>query len=381
MELFILDESFRSLYNLDAFESLIWTERYNGCGNFEFYTPVNQSILQVVNTIQKKMESKLDCYAWLKESSTTMVIEDLEITTDVETGNHLIVSGRGLESLLERRIIWEQTILNGNLQNGIQKLINEALINPKIADRKIPKFLFSASTNDYIKSLSLRVQYTGDNLYDSILTLCDTYQLGFDVSLDLNDNFVFTLTYGEDRSYSQDQNPYVIFSPKYENIVNSDYLESAKTLKNVTLVAGEDEDTGYYETSNASGGTTAYIGGDAVRRTRIVGSGSGMARRELYTDARDIQSEVNGRKLSDSEYDALLDQRGSEKLAENTYTKVFTGEIEATKTFVYGKDFFKGDVVQIVNEYGMESKVRVSEVVRVQDANGYKMYPTFQVVE
>lgn len=361
MELFVMDDKFKSLYNLDTFESLIWTERYNGCGNFEFYTPVNQSILQVVSAIQQKMEAKLDCYAWLKESQTTMVIEDLEITTDVETGNHLIVSGRGLESLLERRIIWEQTILNGDLQNGVKKLINEAVINPKILDRKIPKFIFSDSTKKVITDLTIRAQYTGDNLYDTILKICDTYQLGFDVFLDVNDNFVFSLTHGEDRSYGQDINPYVVFSPKYENIVNSDYLESAKTLKNVTLVAGEDS-------------------GD-IRKTRIVGSASGLSRRELYTDARDIQSEVNGGTLSDEEYNALLDQRGNEKLSEHVYTKVFTGEIEATKTFVYGTDFFKGDVVQIVNEYNMESKVRVSEVVRVQDTNGYSMYPTFQVVE
>lgn len=360
MEVFVMDETFRSLYNLDMFESLIWTERYNGCGNFEFYTPINQAILQVVSTIQKKMEAKLDCYAWLKGSESTMIIEDLQMTTDTETGNHLIVSGRGLESLLERRIIWDQTVLNGNLQNGVQRLINEAIINPKIAARKIPKFLFSASTNEFIKTLTIRAQYTGDNLYDTILTICDTYQLGFDVTLDLDNNFVFTLTKGEDRSYDQEKNPYVVFSPKYENIINSDYLESAKTLKNVTLVAGEDEGTS--------------------RRTRIVGSASGLARRELYTDARDVQSEVEGGKLSDTEYNSLLDQRGSENLAENTYTKVFTGEIEATKTFVYGTDFFKGDVVQIVNEYDMESKVRVSEVVRVQDTNGYSMYPTFQVV-
>lgn len=361
MELFVLDESFKSLYNLDSFESLIWTERYNGCGNFEFYTPVSQSILQVVSTIQKKMEQRLDCYVWLKESKTTMIIEDMEITTDAETGNHLIVSGRGLESLLERRIIWNQTVLNGDLQNGVQKLVNDAIINPSISDRKIPKFLFQPSTNGYINGLTIRAQYTGDNLYDTILTICDTYQIGFDVSLDLNNDFVFSLTYGEDRSYGQEKNPYVIFSPKYENIINSDYLESIKTLKNVTLVAGEDE--------------------GASRRTRIVGSSNGLARRELYTDARDIQSEIEDRKLSDEEYNALLDQRGAENLSENLYTKVFTGEIEATKTFVYGRDFFKGDTVQIVNEYEMESIVRVSEVVRVQDKNGYSMYPTFQVIE
>lgn len=361
MEIFILDENFKSLYNLDMFESLIWTERYNGYGNFEFYIPIGDTILQVINTIQKKMESKVDCYAWLKESQNAMIIEDLEITTDSETGNHLIMSGRGLESLIERRIVWEQTNLSGNLQNGVQKLLNDAIINPKVGDRKISKFLFSASTDTYIKGLTFEAQYTGDNLYDVLLNICDTYQLGFDVSMDQNNNFVFMLTRGADRSYSQDANPYVIFSPKYENIINSDYLESAKTLKNVTLVAGEGE--------------------GLARRTRTVGSGKGLARRELYTDARDIQSETEEGKLTDAKYNALLDQRGSENLAENVYTKVFTGEIEATKTFVYNEDFFIGDVVQIVNEYNMEARVRVSEVVRVQDANGYSMYPTFQVIE
>lgn len=360
MEIFVMDEEFRSIYNLDIFESLIWTERYNGYGDFEFYTPVNQAILQVVNTIQKKMENGLDCYVWLKGSETTMIIEDLEITTNTETGNHLIVSGRGLESILERRIIWDQTILNGKLQNGVQRLINDAIINPKITERRIPKFIFAQSTDEYITSLTLRAQYTGDNLYDTILTLCDIYQLGFDISLDLNNNFIFSLKYGEDRSYNQEKNPYVVFSPNYENIIDSDYLESIKTLKNVTLIAGEDS--------------------GMARRTRVIGTAIGLCRRELYTDARDIQSETEDGPISDAEYNNLLDQRGAEKLSENVYTKAFTGEIEATKTFVYNRDFFKGDIVQIVNEYGIESKARVSEIIRAQDTSGYSVYPTFQAV-
>lgn len=361
MELFVLDENFNSLYNLDVFESLIWTERYNGCGNFEFYTPVNKEILEVVYAIQKKMESKIDTYAWLKDSETTMIIEDLEITTSIETGNHLIVSGRGLESILDRRIIWDRTVLNSKLQYAIQRLLNENVINPKIAERKIPNFTFLESTDEYITSLKLSAQYTGDNLYSTLLEICDVFQLGFDVSLDQNGNFVFMLKHGQDRSYDQDKNPYVIFSPKYENIINSDYLESIKTLKNVTLVAGEDS-------------------GDDRRRL-VVGNASGFARRETYTDARDIQSETDDGNLSDADYNSALEQRGNERLADHQYTKTFTGEIETSKTFVYNEDFFIGDVVQIVNEYGMESKVRVSEIVRVQDTTGYSTYPTFQVIE
>lgn len=379
MEIFILDNKFKSLYNLDVFESLIWTERYRGYGDFEFYTPVNQAILQIVSTVQEKMESNLDCYAWLKESGTAMVIEELEIKTDVETGNHLIMSGRGLESLLERRIVWEQTILNGKLQNEVKKLITDAIIDPKIFNRKISNFAFLISDNEYIKSLFIKAQYTGDNLYEVMVSICEAYDLGFDVYLGLNNEIIFSLTCGEDRSYDQEKNQYVIFSPNYENIANSDYLESSKTLKNVALVAGEGEGTD--------------------RITKIVGSGEGLSRRELYVDARDIQQEDAGGGYSETtnssggttvyietsnppneDYYDLLQQRGIEKLAENKYTKTFTGEVEALKTFVYGKDFFKGDIVQVVNEYGMESKVRVSEFIRTQDTDGYKTYPTFEVV-
>ena len=66
MELFIIDNEFRSLYNIDVFESFIWTERYNGYGNFEFYTTVSDTMMGIIATIQEKMEAKLDCYVWLQ---------------------------------------------------------------------------------------------------------------------------------------------------------------------------------------------------------------------------------------------------------------------------------------------------------------------------
>lgn len=272
-----------------------------------------------------------------------------------------MMSGRGLESILERRIIWNMTVLSGNLQSGVQKLLNDAIISPNISDRKIPNFTFSSSDNEHITSLVLNAQRTGDNLYEAVYEICDAYDLGFDVTLNSNNVFVFSLTYGEDRSYDQNKNQYVIFSPKYENMLNSDYLESIKTLKNVNLVAGEDS--------------------GELRKTRTIGSASGLSRREMYTDARDIQSETNDGTLTDEEYNKLLDQRGIEKMSENIYIKAFTGEIKAINTFVYNEDFFKGDIVQIVNEYGMEAKARVLEVIRSQDSEGINVYPTFQVVD
>ena len=68
---------------------------------------------------------KDDYYLWLKESDQTMIVEDRKIESDAENGNHFTVTGRSLESILERRIIWKQTILSGNFQNGIKKLLDE----------------------------------------------------------------------------------------------------------------------------------------------------------------------------------------------------------------------------------------------------------------
>lgn len=361
MRILVLDHLFRSVVLLDVFESLIWTERYQEAGDFEVYTPINEEILWLNDFVQSQSEKELDTYVYLKGSDQLMIVESMELRTEVETGDRMIMSGRSLESILDRRIIWTQTVLNGKLQNGVQKLLNENAINPSIGDRKIDGLSMILSTDSAVTSLDLRAQYTGDNLYDTVVAICKTYDIGFRIVLNDQNQFVFSLYKGTDRSYDQLQNPYVIFSPKFENVINSSYLESSKTLKNVALVAGEDEGTS--------------------RRTRTVGSKKGLARRELYVDARDIQSETEeGTPIPEAEYNAQLDQRGSEKLAENVYTKIFEGDIESTKTFVYGRDFFKGDVVQFLNEYGIQAKVRIMEIVRSQDTNGYNMYPTFSVL-
>lgn len=352
MEVFVLDTNFIKVHVIDNFESLIWTERYYECGDFELYMSSDPAILGMIQQ---------DYYLMYKDSSQIMIVEEIQITTNIETGTHIIISGRSLESILDRRIIWNQTILNGNLQNGIKKLINENVISPSIADRAISNFIFEDSTDTAITGLSIQAQFTGDNLYDALRDICKVFEIGFKITLDSQNRFVFSLYSGVDRSYDQTALPRVIFSPKFDNLLSSNYLESQKTLKNVTLVAGED--------SNQN------------RRTRIVGSGSNLARRELYTDARDIQSETEEGPLPDSEYNAQLDQRGAEKLAENQTTITFEGQVEPFQTFVYRRDFFIGDIVQITNEYGIKQKVRVIETVRSEDTSGYEMYPTFSVVE
>lgn len=184
---------------------------------------------------------KQDYYLQSKESEHVMIVEKIQITSDTEDGNHVTVTGRSLESILDRRIVWGQKLLSGNLQNGIKTLLNENVISPSDSNRKIPNFIFKESTDPAITKLKLEAQYTGDNLYDVIQKICEEQGIGFKITLNDEKQFVFELYAGSDRSYDQTENPYVIFSPKFENIINSNYIESKASLKTVTLVGGEGE--------------------------------------------------------------------------------------------------------------------------------------------
>lgn len=351
MELFVLNADFESIAVIDTYESMIWTDRYNAYGDFEIYFAMDENLLEYI---------KEDYYLWLKDSEHSMIIEDIKIDADTEEGNRLIVTGRSLESILERRIIWGQRIFSGNLQNAIQTMLNENIISPSVADRKIANFIFVPSTDSKITSLTIDNQYTGDDLYTVVKGLCEENNIGFKIVLTDDNQFAFSLYAGADRSYDQTENPYVVFSPNFENIINSNYFSSKAGYRNVTLVAGEGE--------------------GASRKTTVVGSASGLDRRELFTDARDISSDTEDGTLSDAEYIAQLRTKGLKNLADHMITTAFEGEVEVTRLFKYGEDFFIGDIVQIANEYGNENSAYISELIISNSDEGLSIYPTFKTI-
>lgn len=352
MELLIMDENFAGVSTLDIFESLIWTDRYYACGDFEIYMPCSEKMLSTL---------KQDMYLYLRESEHIMIIEDIQIDTDVEDGAHLTVTGRSLESILDRRVIWNLTTLSGGLQAGIKQLLNENAISPSDPARAIPNLIFEDSTDSKITNLSLNAQYYGENLYDVICEICESNEIGFKITLNESNQMVFALYAGTDRSYEQTENPYVIFSPGFDNLLNSNYISSKKTLKTVTMITGEgegsDKKKAVAECSN--------------------GAGSGLNRREMHTDASGISQTDGENTISDEAYTALLQRQGVDELAQNTRTESFEGEVSSGRTYTYGTDYFMGDIVQNVNEFNIKATSRVTEYIMSQDESGIERYPTF----
>lgn len=349
-----MDTNFKMVSILDVFISFIWTDRYYEYGDFELYTRVSTDILSKIQS---------EYYLLNKESEHLMIVENIEIETDLEDGHTVKITGRSLESILDRRIVWSSTIISGNIQDCIKKLLNDNIISPSISERKIDNFIFDTSNNSKITNTIIEeTEYNGDNLYEIISGLCSANDIGFKVVLNKSNQFVFSLYVGEDRSYEQTKNPYVTFSPEFDNLINSNYVESIQDYKNVTLVVGEKDD-------------------NDILKTASTGNVSGLSRRELYTEATDInQKQEDDTTLTDEEYKNLLIQRGNEALLEHKISVTFDGEFDATQMYTYNKDFFMGDVVQVANEYGIESKARIIEFIQSQDTNGYSMYPTFSIM-
>ena len=352
MNALILNQEFQSFSIVDTYTSFIWTDRYFSCGDFEILSPIEP------DTFEK---FKIDNYIQIVDSDRTMIIEKITTNTKIEDGSMITISGRSLESILERRIIWGQKMITGNFQDGIEELLNENIINPTDNSRKIENFIFEKSDDPLITELEIQAQYNCDNLYTAIQIICEDRGIGFKVTLNEINQFVFELYAGIDRSYDQTSTPYVLFSPEFDNLINGTYIESRSGTKNVTLIGGEGE--------------------GASRKFATVGNEFGLNRREIFTDASDISSDVGNHKiLTKEEYEAVLIQRGNESLSDLEDVTGFEGEIESKIMYRYGEDFYEGDIVQIADEFGHNAKVRIIEMIRSNDPTGSSLYPSYMVL-
>lgn len=102
-------------------------------------------------------------------------------------------------------------------------------------------------------------------------------------------------------------------------------------------------------------------------------------RREIYIDARDLQSDGDPDKpLTPEEYTALLENRGREKLAENQLVKSFSAVIRTIDpTYTLSEDFHLGDTITVIDErIGVTADAVVQGVERAVSEEGESMVLT-----
>lgn len=369
MDAMVLDTSFQDTFVIDSFESFIWTDRFNQPGDFELYIPIDGET--TVDDFYSRYPFFKNYYIRNENSDHLMIIESLTIETNAETGNHIKISGRSLESIPYRRIIWKKAnFSNEGIQDVIYELLYQNVMYTGDPLRTIKNFIFKKSTDPRILNIKVTAQYYGENLGETIQSLCEENGIGFQIILNDNLQFEFSLVVGEDRSYDNlEGNPYVTFSPEFDNLLNSSYVTSNTNYKNYALIVGENISEGSEDRK------TAKI---CDENTSTIDP---LNIREVFVDSSSTSTYQEGDteiKMSDDDYNELLINEGLSELSQYAEETAFEGNMDAQQSFVYGADFFIGDIVQITNEYGISSKSTISEIVMSQDDSGFTMYPTFR---
>lgn len=428
IEVVVLDRDLQPINLIDNYESVLWINRFIDIGECELYLSASEKALQtlVKGNYLARVDDDMVCR-----------IESIEIDTDVENGNHLIVKGYDAKKILDQRVIWSTINNDGKVEDYIRNIVQKSVCNPNLNARQIKnsqgqQMMYLGTPAGFSEVITEQVSYK--NVGEKIRELCSKYNWGYKVIAD-SSKLWFVLYKGSDKSN------YVIFSNDYENLKSSRYLTDSTNIKNVALVAG--------------------VGEGSDRSRNVSGYAEGIDRFEVFVDAKDISKTITWEDLTlmypttsqgghghisdtaqgvfyvmdivniaivdsnqltelqanypngqivtiggehyyqiynvviadlpnsspDSDtsvilrpviYEVFLLNRGYEKLSEYVQTVTFEGSVEPDVTFSYKKDYNLGDEVLVRNEYGIEAKARIVEVLESEDSNGYNLEPRFE---
>lgn len=430
-DVYVLNGNLEAIGIIDSYKSLIWANRYWAVGDCELYVPATTENL----TMLRKNN-------FLIKSGNNMVcqIKKIELDTSTEEGNYLIVTGFDVKKWLDQRVVWSTMNVDGNIENFIRTMVDNALGNSGLYARQIvnlngQRIFYLGTAAGFTEVITEQVSYK--NVGEKVRDYCLKYGWGYRVVLS-NNLLYFQLYKGTDRTGS------VIFSDAYENLATTTYVEDETNMGNVALVAGEGQGTarsrnvsGYAEGMNryeiyvdakdisktitwgdltnlyptTDSGGQGYIDGSASTgyvykmnyiNIQIIDSDQLTNLQNAYPDGTlitiggnqyyQIYNEViadlpsntledgDEIKLRDVVYSVYLLTRGYEKLAEFGAVTSFSGTVEPNTTFVYNKDYFLGDLVTIQNEFGITVQARIIEVIEVDDDNGSSVEPKFEYI-
>ena len=334
----------------DSYSSLLWDIEFYQCGCFEVYiaaSPQNVSIFQ-----RGRIVARSD------DAQHFGIIESLQLETDAEKGDYLTVTGRFLACLLERRIIYPTITANGSYEDIVRKVLSRNVISAGI--RNIPG-LSMGTVNGMCWQGKTRLQVSYDNLMEWLYTICETIGGSANIRMDGN-TLKCDLFEGTDRSILQSENPHIVFSDSYNNLLSFSYAADSSVQKNFAYVFGCGEGNSRKSTTYCNGTEPTYLD-----------------RYEVYVDKRDLSQDDD---VSDAEYLELLKESGAENMISPQTASESTIAAFSTQ-YQYNKDYFVGDYVTVEQRrFGLiQPRIQLIGMVESFDQNGRSLTPIFKEME
>lgn len=377
MRLEVFDFELNRLGLIEMYSTITYTLKFVDVGSFELKCAINK---QNVKLIQKNR------FLWI-EDEVCGIIQYISSSTDDGT---ITAKGKLAKEMLNWRWVYPCFVKTGEPAALAESIVNIHCVNPSESKRKM-RGLVIGNAGYVINKPHITYQKTGDTVLTSVQNISTANNLGFEIYFNpRNVNpFKFAMLEGKDRTIgNKDGNKPVVFSRDFENIVSGSYEYNDDSFRNVALVAGETADG-----SNNENAARTFLVVDQVGSENV----SSFCRKELYVDARDLQSEYSEevttkddegnnttetvqKKMTEQEYNATLSNRGFEKMGETLVEESYESQIrtDARTIYQFGKDYTYGDYVTVIDKsLGIMLNVQITEMQIVYDANGYDYIPTF----
>lgn len=345
-EFYVYDTNRTFLGPLEEYESIQWLDHYQDAGE----------VAIVAGITERNRELLVEGHRIFNTDELT-VAKILEV--ELQTANP---EDGGIPRIIARCALTSR-LLDDRVVMATENVINveEAMYSIYTKNRRaLP--IGVAAAKGYGERTSMEI--TWHSVLDAEKTLAQTSGMGFRVTFDPETaTETFEVYRGTDRTAYDDYVGHI--GTDVDNLAGLQYITGSFDFKNVAIVAGEDS------------GTSRKV------RTVSLGTVSGEDRRELYVDARDLQSEYqvatptgekdsNGNPMysyeqktySAAEYNTMLDTRGYEKLAEQLRTLSIECSV-SQRSIVYGIDYSLGDRMPIrVPEFDLELSAVIMSVQR-----------------
>lgn len=347
MNFIIFDKDFQTIGSIQVFNTLLWYRRYYSPGIFELH--VSADYFNLIN------EGR---YLYRNDRRELGVIREINFMRGEKGEKTAYCKGYLAEHLLNNRVFHPMFSGTGTPEELARVAINNYIINPSDSSRKIQHIQLGE-----LRGLgeSTTFQNTGDLVGDKLYEVLKTQEMSQRLVFDYLEN---TLTYevwkGKDRTDSQTENSWAIFSDSFCNIKNAQYDRDESDCKNVAYVAGKGE------------GTSRKVVEVDTR------SSPEEERRELHVDARDLQQSSDEVTYTDAQYLEMLRQRGLEKLADYGAIEKVDSDVDPAANLVYGTDYDLGDLCTYrYSDVNIECSKRITEIQEVLEGSSRKISVVF----
>lgn len=248
--------------------SLIWVPRFNTPGEFELYVPATTELFTLIKTNMGKL------IVTRSDKPDIMYIEYIKLIESEETGDYLIVKGRTIDCIMEKRIIGYPTVLNNiPYHSMILQLIRENLSAPTVVTTDYPadpltRKISPVRVQSSVANVSYgSAVYHGENLLAVVDQLLQLKDYGLRTYLSQGE-IVFDIYEGHSKTW-------VVISPRTDMILSSEYEYSIRGQCNTAFVYAEGDPEHI-----RSNGTNPYT---VTRQYPSAGMPIQYARNEGYT--------------------------------------------------------------------------------------------------